>query len=108
LEATAYVGMYCEQNGQIGRIFAYWVFDNFGQVSLKLEKYPIILVIFFHDKSDAQILIGSWFAKFWAIFSQIHLVTLIVKATMIDNQKWHFNASLLSSLNRGDYPNEWC
>jgi hypothetical protein len=65
------------QSDQIGRIFTHWVIIYFGQFFLMIEVARFGNT-FFHEKGCALILTKMGWASFWVIFSQVHLVTLLV------------------------------
>jgi hypothetical protein len=69
----------CQQGDPIGRIFARCALDYFVQFFFNYGSNHTFWAIFFHGKSYVLVLTKVDKATFFAIFSQTHLVTLVVK-----------------------------
>jgi hypothetical protein len=83
------------QGDLFGRIFAYWATFFFGQFFFNfIQTGPNCCYFLSKVKSFVLILQNKGWAKFWAIFSQTHLVTLsppLEEKTVCGNQtfEWH-------------------
>jgi hypothetical protein len=74
------------QGDQIGRIFAYWVIDCFGQFFENYRSSPKFLATIFHGKNKVSILIKTGWASLWAIFYKLIWSPCSVVAFV-----WHFS-----------------
>jgi hypothetical protein len=79
----------CNQGDQIGRIFAQRAIGYYGQFfSENYRSGPHFLSTFSKSNDYVLILTKMGWATFWAIFSQTHLVTLVVLL------KWYLQLNL--------------